>query len=700
MSGQILGAQYYRPPNPPRSDWNRDLGRMRDAGLTTVKYWACWSWMGASPGSIDFADLDELMDLAHRHDLGVVVNTILENAPYRLEQRWPEARYLDHQDRPVALTAAMNTPGGGWPGLCFDHPGVWEAAAEFLRAVVARYRGHPALRVWDVWNEPHLEPTSYFPERLYCYCPASLERFRSWLRDRYPTLSALNAAWARRFTDWAQVAPPRVFEAVPDMLDWRRFWFDNLTGWLARRASTVRAADAGHPVMSHVALSGFTGRLATHTLDEYALTEPVDIFGTSSFPTWLMADDHVEHLFNLDTARGAAGPKPFWQAELQGGRGRRDGRRGTGHPSPDIVKLWIWNSLAAGASGVMFWQWRPELLGPESPGYGLCTPAGDPGPRVCAVAEIAPIATHPALAGRVVEPPDTALLVSRRTALHAFATDRTMDLYRDAVLGAYRLLLDAGVTPTVLHEDQVIRDGVLAGVTRVYWPMPAVSDAPLHAELTAFVEAGGHLVAEAAPGEYAPSGGRRPVVPGGGLAELFGVRQIDADAVTSSTITLADGGELQGDWQCETLEVVDAVVLGTFSGTGSAAVTRRVCGVGTGSATLIGSYPSLAYAAEPSSATRAAVAGMLGADHPGMARLATWDTPQPGLINRNAQLADRRRAVFLINWTDDEQACRTTVPMAPLPLEDPPKATALPGSATTFTVPPRSGLLLVTTGPH
>jgi beta-galactosidase GanA len=692
MTGQILGAQYYRPPNPPRSDWDRDLGRMRAAGMTTVKYWACWSWMGASPDAVDFADLDELMDLAGRHGLGVVVNTILENAPYRLEQRWPEARYLDHEDRPVALTAAMNTPGGGWPGLCFDHPGVWEAAAGFLRAVVARYRGHPALLAWDVWNEPHLEPASYFPERLYCYCPASLRRFRSWLRDRYPSLAALNTAWARRFTDWDQVAPPRVFEAVPDMLDWRGFWFDNLTGWLARRAEVVRAAGAGHPVMSHVALSGFTGQLATHTLDEYALTGPVDIFGTSSFPTWLMADDHVEHLFNLDTARGAAGPKPFWQAELQGGRGRRDGRRSTGHPDPDVIKLWIWNSLAAGASGVMFWQWRPELLGPESPGYGLCTPAGELSPRVSAVAELAPIATHPALVDRVTEPPDTALLLSRRTALHAFATDRTMDLYRDAVLGAYRLLIDADVAPAVLHEDQVIRDGVPSGITQVYWPMPAVGDAALHAALTAFVEAGGHLVAEAAPGEYTPSGSRRTAVPGGDLAELFGVRQIDADAVAGTRIALAGGGELGGAWQREALEVVDAVVLGRYTDTGSAAVTRREHGPrgsGAGSATLIGSYPSLAYAVEPAPATRTAVAGLLDADRPGVERLAVWESPRAGLITRIARLADGRRAVFLINWTTGEQACRTPVRMVPLGSP----ATASPGTA--FTVPGRSGLLLV-----
>ena len=116
----VIGAQYYRPPNPPRDDWARDLLRMNEAGLTTVKLWACWSWMNPDEGVYDFDDLDELIALAADAGLEVVINTIIENAPYWLEERRPDARYVDSEDRPVHLTAAMNTPGGGWPGLCFD----------------------------------------------------------------------------------------------------------------------------------------------------------------------------------------------------------------------------------------------------------------------------------------------------------------------------------------------------------------------------------------------------------------------------------------------------------------------------------------------------------------------------------------------------------------------------------------------------
>ncbi|MEV4619256.1 beta-galactosidase [Asanoa sp. NPDC049573] len=653
----IVGAQYYRPPNPPRDDWDRDLGRMRAAGFDTVKLWACWSWMQPTPDAIDFADLDRLFDLAHRHGLGVVVNTILENAPYWLAARHPAAHYHDHEQQPVRLTAAMNTPGGGWPGLCFDNPAVWEAAASFLTAVVSRYRAHPALRVWDVWNEPHLEPASYFPDRLYCYCDASVAGFVSGLRSAYGSLDALNEAWSRRFSSWDQVEPPRLFEAVPDMLDWRSHWFRTLAGWLERRCAVVRAADPTHPVMTHVALSGFTGQLATHTLDEFTLTSPVDLFGTSSFPTWLMGDDHVEHLFNLDTARGAAGGKPFWQAELQGGRGRRDGRRSTPHPAPSTVALWMWNALAAGASGVVFWQWRPELLGPESPGYGLCAPDGSVTPRVAAASDFAAAVHSLDLGGAVAEPGSVALLVSRATALQSFATDRSMSVYRDAVLGAYRLLLDADLPVEILHADQVAADGVPAHVRSLYWPMPSVAGRSLGSALGAFVRRGGRLVAEAAPGEYDDLGRRRPSVPGAGLAALFGARQVDADIVTSAPV-----GGLTGGWQRETLTVAGGEVVASFSD-GTPGIVRR------GGAVLVATYPSLGYFSARDAATREAVVGLLAPDHD---RALTWELSGPGLLHRVLIKPDGGRVVVAVNWTEEDQK-------------------AVVGGGASVTVPARSG---------
>ena len=648
-----LGAQYYRPPNPPRADWRRDLERMREAGMNTVKLWACWSWINGTKGVFDLDDLQELADYAGGLGLRVVINTIIENAPYWLEQAAPFARYRDDEGRELQLTAAMNTPGGGWPGLCFDNSAVRESAAEFLRTLVERFDSHSAVQVWDVWNEPHLEPASYYPERIFCYCDASVSRFLEWLREKYSSIDRLNEAWSRRYSDWSQVQPPRVFEAVPDMLDWRQFWFDNLRSWLDWRVETVRAAGATKTVMTHVALSGFTGQLATHTLDEFTLTDSVDAFGTSSFPTWLMADDHVEHLFNLDTARDAARGKPFWQAELQGGRGRRDGLGSTGQPHPDTLSLWMWNSIAAGATGVMFWQWRPELLGPESPGYGLCAPDGSITERVQAVSRFASVTSLPELEGRVTERPTVGLLVSRKTALHAFATDRTMALYRDAVMGAYRLLTDRDVAVTIVHEDLVARHGVPTGLDSLYWPMPSVASAQLCTALATFVDKGGTLVSEAGPGEYDETGHRRTRVPFGELAEVFGRTQIETTTPAAGESIAIDNTQVGVAWQIESSRPAGAVTLGTFRD-GAPAITSHRFGEGTG--VLISTYPSLAYERGADSETATVVASLLRGS--GAERLVEWREVVPGLVTRRATTDDGRKLVFAINWTTEPHRLR------------------------------------------
>ncbi|MDQ1511749.1 MAG: beta-galactosidase, partial [Actinomycetota bacterium] len=490
----------------------------------------------------------------------------------------------------------------------------------------------------------------YFPDRWYCYCAASRREFVAWLKARYDTLANLNDAWSRRFGSWDHVQPPRVFEAVPDIVDWRQFWFDTLSRWLEARVLTVKSNDDITPVMTHVALSGFTGQLATHTLDEFTLTNHVDIFGTSSFPTWLMHDDHVEQLFNLETARDAAPGKPFWQAELQGGRGRRDGDRSTSHPDPDSVELWMWNALAAGASGVMFWQWRPELLGPESPGYGLCTPDGSVTPRVDAASRGASLCRLAEMDGRTLQPPSVALLVSRRSALHAWATDRHMDVYRDAVLGAYRIFADLDVPVMILHEDQLTDGGVPDAVRTVYWPMPSVATDPMSEQLAAFVAAGGRLIAECAPGEYDSLGKRRPVVPGGALAKVFGVSQIETDAADEIAVAIVGGMSLIGGWQRESLRVETATAVGHFAD-GSPAVTESRFGDGV--AILIGTYPSIAYARRVHRDTGGAVANLLAPA--AVPPFASWAQPGPGLVSREFVLADGHRAVIAVNWTTKAQ---------------------------------------------
>lgn len=581
--------------------------------------------------------------------------------------------------RPIALSAAANNPGGGWPGLCFDNTEAREPAEEFLRAVVGRYQPHPALKVWDVWNEPHLEPSSYFPERFYCYCGGSLAAFRDWLEARYESVGAINEAWSRRYADFGEVQPPRMLDTYPDFLDWREFWLENLRSWLKWKADIVRSIDSTHLTMTHVASSAYLGTLTSNVSDEWLLAEPVDLFGASSFPRWLMNDDPVIHLFHLEMTRDAAGGKPFWQAELQGGRGRRQGTASTPHPTPESLKSWIWHNLAIGSKGVVFWQWRSELLGPESPGYGLCAPSGESTDRSEAAAEMAAlIASFNDLAESRPVAPSVGIVVSRKTPLLAYASEGSMQLYADSLLGSYRAFLTNNIAVEFVHEDRIALGVVPATITSLYFPMPSyVADATARA-LSAFVRGGGVLVAEAGPGAYVEHGRFAAQVPSHGLRHVFGADVIESDVADEIEIDV-NGRRVLGAWGVDRLRPRDAAVVGSFYD-GSAAVVENL--FGRGRAVLIASYPSLAYERTRDFDTAAWMVNTAAGS--------TRETRAPRLLTRWHEVADRS-IFFALNVSD----CPVHDVMPSLPPLETSAGLAFTEGFLAIDLPPRDAALAV-----
>ena len=65
-STRFIGTQFYRHPNPPIEDWDRDLALIRDSGLKVVRTWLYWLRTNPSPGTWDFSDYDRFVEAAAR----------------------------------------------------------------------------------------------------------------------------------------------------------------------------------------------------------------------------------------------------------------------------------------------------------------------------------------------------------------------------------------------------------------------------------------------------------------------------------------------------------------------------------------------------------------------------------------------------------------------------------------------------------
>jgi beta-galactosidase GanA len=527
----IYGAQYYRPPFPGSQSWKDDLLKMKKCNFNTVKLWAVWSWIERKEGEYYFEDLDTIIELCEEIRLKIVINTIPEGMPYWLSRRHRDAQYRTSDGYSVEMSGAANMPSGGSPGVCPDKSEVQSRISEFIQRVVQRYAHREHVIAFDVWNEPHLEPIFDYPGQLFCYCDHSKARFSEWLKAKYSSIATLNRIWLRAYDSWEDVQPPVRHGTYPDMIDWRNFWLENVGCWLDERVQAARRVAQGKTVMTHVPFSGYIGGsgeggLGYHLGDEFILASKVDKFGLTSFPKWLMDNDFVQHLINVELVAASATGKDFWQSELQAGAGKWEA---IGRPvaKADEIRLWNWSAIVGGAKGVMYWQWKPEPSGMEAPGFGLTALDGELSTRTEVASACAQAFNRIyGFADAKCIPAVNGIFVSRTADLWWHAAYKGESVYARSLYGAYRACFDAGIPVRMVHADH-LSDAIEEGLQVLYVPAAvALSKCELK-DLQKFVICGGTLVVEACPGLFDEHGIVREDT--SFLQEVFGLSGQEVD---------------------------------------------------------------------------------------------------------------------------------------------------------------------------
>jgi beta-galactosidase len=630
------GAVYFRKSNPPPEDWARDYATAGADGMNLFRHWFLWSAIEVAPGEWDWADYDRQLDLAAGNGLGTIVAEMLTAAPEWAWRRYAHARYQDAAGRPAHSQYSASCATGGFPGLCLDNRDVLEAAGGFLTALATRYRGHPGLAGYDVWNEGNISPR-------YCYCPATVERFRAWLRERYATPRALGAAWRRySYATWEDVEPPRTPGPYPEVMDWLRFRIDNAFRLLRWRVETLRAADPDHLIAAH-GVAGSLDNLAAGACDEWRAAAEVETWGF----TWVASrkgDEpwkqwHAVDLVRAGATSGGAGgggaglggagagrPKPFWHAEAQAGplwlqpqvlgRPREDGRIS----APEDVRLWNMTSFAGGATGILYPRWRPLLDGPLFGAFGAYGMDGSRTPRSEMAGRVARWANASEQADLWRARPvrgDVGVLVAPESQLFCYAQQGSTDWYAQAARGAYRGFFERSAQPDWVRADG--RDD-LGAYRLLYLPFPVHLASETVERLRRWVEAGGALVSEGCPGYWGEGLRVGPTQPGPELAALLGA----GEAYVEFTPDLLDGLELV--WETAgapdgpaPLPVPGGIFLQAYDSVGGRAVGRflpgaagpaagRVAAVehrfGRGRTLLVGTFPGYGHFHHPSAGSR------------------------------------------------------------------------------------------------
>ena len=518
----IFGAQYYRAPTPEQDCWETDLRRMHELGFNHVKFWVQWRWSHRAPERFYFEDTDRLMDLAHRYGLSVTLNTIFDVAPSWVLNAFPDSFPVTADGQSVYPRTYCFRQIGGFPGPCLSHPEAAQARMLFLKTVVERYANHPAMGMWDVWNEPEQNFTYRAPvvEKLTCYCAHCRAGFIQWLEEHYVSLEALNAIWGRCYESWEDVELPKNPETIKDFVDFRRFQLSAMTKEAKARIDCVKQTDPTHTTYLHVVPHTLRIFNALTGVDDFAMADLCDVFASTTnggavWPNQLTSAARGKTCYNVESHLNA-GQTSLHQRELH----------------LDDILTDLLPQIGAGISGFLFWQYRPEVLGTESPAWGLVKPDGTDRPITLALQEfgkkLAPYMED--LSASRPESAEVGIWKSNRNEIFQFTIDGGLDKLADNIEG-YRIYFRQRNIPTRYINDTLLEDGDLEGIKLLILPdCYYLCEAETQA-LDRWVHAGGTLLCEAHLAAYNDSTGRHErSVPGAGLAKAWGIHEEDTTA--------------------------------------------------------------------------------------------------------------------------------------------------------------------------
>ncbi len=360
------GVCYY-PEHWPKEMWRDDLRRIRESGISVIRI-AEFAWTIFEPveGTFSFDFFDEFLAVAEEEGIKVIFGTPSATPPAWLTERYPEV--LNARKDGVLLRH------GGRRHYNYNSPVYRKLTARIVEQLARHYGQHPCLVGWQIDNELNCETSEFYSE-------ADHAAFRSFLKEKYGTLDALNAAWgtvfwSETYTDWEQLHCPRPVINNGDnphlMLDYRRFVSASCLSFAGMQADIIRKYKKPG---DFITTNGLFGDMDNHKLQQDSL----DIYTYDSYPNFAFEIDrdpkHSKDLNDRKWTRNLTETRSvcphFGIMEQQSGGGGWTSRMEMPAPRPGQLTLWAMQSVAQGADFISFFRWRTCAFGTEMYWHGI-----------------------------------------------------------------------------------------------------------------------------------------------------------------------------------------------------------------------------------------------------------------------------------------------------------------------------------------
>ena len=578
FGGVAFGGDY-NPEQWPEDVWAEDYRLFDLARIDTVTVGVfAWALTQPAPDVYDFSTLDRIVDRASAEGRHICLATGTAAHPPWLARAFPEVTRTDFEGRRHRYGQRHNA--------CPNAPAFRRLSAELARRVARRYAGQPSVVAWHVGNE----------YGGACYCDLCGAAFCDWLRRRYGTLDALNAAWyttfwSHTFTDWDEIEPPSALTehwrgpdhtAFPGItLDYLRFSSDAMLANFLDEKAAIRESSPDVPVTTN-----FMGLY--RPIDYHRWAPHLDFASWDNYPP----DDTSPARMALahDLMRGLKDGQPFWLMEQT--PSATASREVNPLKRPGLMRLWSWQAVAHGADAVLFFQLRASRGACEQYHGAVIGHAGRSDTRV--FREVAQLGAELDRLGGVAlssrTPARVALLFDWDSWWALEITDGPSRLvrYLDVVLPYHRAFWDAGV-----DVDVVAVTADLSRYDVVVAPALYLLKGDLPQRLEAVATRGGSVVTTFLSGRADEHDNAFAMDVPGPLGAPMGVRVDEWDArgpevvnpVRLQSSSIHSGPQVASRLLFELVIPQGAEVIGTYGSdfyAGTAAVTRNAFGAGHG----------------------------------------------------------------------------------------------------------------------
>ena len=592
MSEFTLGSMYWINPKYSLEDFREDMRRIKENKITLLRIFIQWEYVETEKNQFDFSMFDTFFRAAEEAGIGLMP-TLLFYLPYhRLVEQEENGRSDGRRRYP-----------------CLDRPEIREGVELFFTETVRRYKDSPALAMWNPWNEP----TDYF-----CKCPHSLDRFAAWLKQKYPDMEALKEGWAGEYAVFKPILPQsmdelngRWLERILSLplrgrdtslqLDAREFQAQHSAEHLAYMSHLIRKIDSDHPIQSNPAVT-FCNPIY-NGISPWKLAKVQDSISGSIHPHCMfpsLEPDPSKYprtiLSIMDVIRSWGDGKDSWIGEYQGGATYAKNNAYT--PRGTDVSAMLYHSLAHGLRGVVFWEWqswRASVF--ETAEFSLRNPSdGGPTERSEAAKEFGIFLEKYQLPlSRLKSPePQTAVLQS----MDQFSDEEFQEIqirgshhcrHFNAAYKAHQTLMLAGIPCDFINESQ-LDPGRLKRYKVLILPHVRIIAPETASAIAEFVRNGGALWADGRCGFLDRHHFLRSTVPGNGLDQVFGCREIDEVApFETDRLNMKNGSQVKPYREIQRLNPYDSAEILAVCNGYPAAVRNRY---GKGVAELWGTYLS------------------------------------------------------------------------------------------------------------